>query len=339
MPTTISDVAREAGVSTSTVSKVLNNWTTISPATAARVHSAIKKLDYTPNSRAVSFARQATKNIVFLTSLGKDEAYNNPHMFDIMCGANQKLSEEGFNMTLVNTSKEAYAGETVAKVIAKKEADGMIIHGSAINREIADQIVKEQYPHIMIGHPAFESPLCWVDTNQALAGQTAAEHMLSCGYTDVAFIGGHKTDDISMQRQKGFINSMNWSGHRVVPERVFYTDSSVKDSMKATLELLSSPNRPQAIVCENNQIAVGTMRSIERLKLSVPEDIAFLTFDLYPYSNIITPTPTVVHIDVYDMGYQAGAMMLRKLENPALQIQSYTTLPVIHFGQTTRKDS
>lgn len=335
MPITISDVAREAGVSTSTVSKVINNWTTISPATVERVNAAISKLNYTPNSRAVSFARQTTQNIVFLTALGKDEAYHNPHMFDIMCGVNSEISKTNYSMTLIDTNMESYKGESVAKVMSKKCADGMIIHGSAINTEIADLIMKQQFPHIVIGHPGFESQLCWVDTNHALAGQCAAEYLLSCGYHDVAFIGGKKSEYISLQRQKGFLGAMHNYGYLITSDRIHYTDSSKEDSYHATMKLLESNKPPRAIVCENNTIAVGSMKAIDKLKLEVPKDIAFLTFDAYPYSEIIEPKPTVIDINVYDMGVQAGIMMIRKIENPSLQIQTYTTLPVVNIGLTT----
>lgn len=335
MPVTIRDVAREAGVSTSTVSKVLNHWSTISPATINRVNEVIQRLNYTPNARAVSFARQSTQNIVFLTSLGKDEAYHNPHMFDIMCGVHSELVKANYSMTLVNTSAEAYTGESVAHVMAMKSADGMIIHGSAINKETADLIVKQQFPHIVIGHPGFESQLCWIDTNHALAGQSAAEHLISRGYTDFAFIGGRKTDYISIQRLKGFLGAMHNYGCYLPAERIYYTNSGLRESFDAAMNLLKSNKPPRAIICENNTIAVGTMKAIEKLHLNVPKDVAFLTFDVYPYSEIIEPKPTVIDINVYDMGVQAGIMMIRKLENPSLQIQTYTTLPVVNLGETT----
>ena len=174
MSVTINDVANEAGVSKSTVSKVLNHWTTISPATVEKVHAAIEKLHYTPNSRAVSFAKGATSNIVYLTNLEKDTAYRNPHMFDIMCGVHHTLSENNYSLTLVNTSEEHYPGEKVSEVITSGSSDGLIIHGSAINKEIANLILDAGFPHIIIGHPSFESRLCWVDTNHALAGEYAA---------------------------------------------------------------------------------------------------------------------------------------------------------------------
>lgn len=335
MAVTIREVAKEAGVSISTVSKVLNGWSTISPATQEKVRLAIEKLDYTPNARAVNFARQATMNIVFLTALTQNEAYKNPHMFDIMCGVHNALSKTNYSMTLVDTSQETFPGETVEKVMAQKCADGMIVHGSALNEEIAALIVKQQYPHIVIGHPDFSSRLCWLDTNHTLGGEFAAEHMISCGYTDVAFIGGKRTDVISMQRQKGFLGLMQKYGYHVPEERILYTNSGISESQNAALSLLLSDAKPRAIVCENSLIALGVSKAIEKLHLKTPEEIAFLTFDSYPYSAIIEPKPTVVDINMYDMGTQAGNMMLHKLNNPALQIQSFTTLPVLIQGETT----
>lgn len=111
MSVTISDVASRAGVSTSTVSKVINNNPTISAETTARVNAAIKELHYIPNSRAVSFAKGQAKNIVYLSTLGKDIAYENPHMFDIMCGVYHELTSHHYMMSLVDTSEESYPGE------------------------------------------------------------------------------------------------------------------------------------------------------------------------------------------------------------------------------------
>ena len=336
MPVTINDVAKEAGVSTSTVSKVLNHWTTISPETTARVNAAIVKLNYTPNARAVSFARKSTKNIVYLTSLGKDEAYRNPHMFDIMCGVHKELTRHNYALTLVDTSDEAFPGESVHNVIAGKYADALIIHGSAVTKELSKLITEQNYPHIIIGHPGFESSLCWIDTNHGLAGQFAAKHMISCGYSDVAFIGGKKTDYISMQRQKGFIGGMYDYGYHIPDSHIGYTDSSIAESYEAAYSMLVSSRPPRAIVCENNTIALGVIKAIEKLSIKIPDEIALLLFDTYPYSNIIFPKPTVIDINVYDMGIQAGAIILRKLKNPSLLVQSYTTLTIIIQGQSTQ---
>lgn len=335
MSITITDVANEAGVSKSTVSKVLNNWSTISPETTAKVHAAIKKLNYIPNSRAVSFAKQTTQNIVYLTNLSKRTAYKNPHMFDIMCGIYHELTEKDYTLTLVDTSEENYPGESALKEINRRSADGLIIHGSAITEELAQKLIEENIPHIIIGHPTFEERLCWIDTNHSLAGEYAAKHMVDCGYTDIMFIGGKKSDDISNQRLKGFKKGMNNHKIPVMQRRIIYTNATRQSAYETTLQQLQNYPIPHAIICENNTLALGVMKALEELSIHIPKDTAVLTFDQYPYSSIIDPTLTIIDIDVYDMGVQAGNMMIRKLENPNLLIQSFTTLPTIIQGKST----
>lgn len=335
MSITITDVANEAGVSKSTVSKVLNNWSSISPETTAKVHAAIKKLNYIPNSRAVSFAKQTTQNIVYLTNLSKRTAYKNPHMFDIMCGIYHELAEKDYTLTLVDTSEESYPGESALKEINRRSADGLIIHGSAITEELSQKLIEENIPHIIIGHPTFEERLCWIDTNHSLAGEYAAKHMADCGYTDVMFIGGKKSDDISNQRLKGFKKGMNNHKIPVMQRRIVYTNATRQSAYETTLQQLQENPIPHAIVCQNNTLALGVMKALEELSIQVPVDTAVLTFDQYPYSSVIDPSLTIIDIDVYDMGVQAGNMMIRKLENPNLLIQSFTTLPTLIQGKST----
>ena len=337
MPVTISDVANEAGVSKSTVSKVLNHWKSISPETTQKVHEAIQKLHYIPNSRAVSFATQVTRNIVYLTNLGQNIAYQDPHMFDIMCGVHHELTRQGYTLTLVDTSEEAYPGERAIQEIRRKSADGLIIHGSAVSEELANLIMTENVAHIIIGHPDFENRLCWIDTDRSLAGEYAAEHMLDCGYTDVLFIGAKKNDVFSSQRLKGFRKRMLNAKQHIPRHRIGYTNATRLGAYESALQILKNPSYPlpQAIVCANSTLAVGVAKALQELSLDVPKDIGLLAFDTYPYSDVIDPVLTVVDINVYDMGAQAGNMMIRKLENPDLFVQSFTALPVLIQGEST----
>lgn len=337
MSITITDVAKKAGVSVSTVSKVLNGWTTISKETCDKVRTAADELHYTPNARAVSFAKKSTDTIIFLTSLSKEEAYKNPHMFDIMCGIHKSLAQFSYSLMLVDTSSEAFVGETVSNLISNRSCDGMIIHGSALNEEMANELSSSGFPHIVIGNPNYSSQLCWIDTNHMLAGEFAATHLLSQGYKNIAFIGGRKTDMISKQRLKGVRSVLLKANHRILPSHIAYTDSSRQAAYDATTSFLTyeAKDRPDAIICENNLIALGVARALEHQAIDIPNEIAFLTFDRYPYASVIDPSPTIIDIDVFDMGAQAGKMMIRKLENPSLLVQSYTTLPIVIKGQTT----
>jgi len=337
MAVTIKDVAREAGVSISTVSKVVNKSSYISEATAARVNDVIKKLDYAPNNRARSFKRRATKNIVFLAYLRKDEAFTSPHVFEILCGINNSLKQKGYTITLMDVSDDEKLGASAKTVISNQSYDGMIVHGSAINSSVASLMVRSNFPHIVIAKPEFESQVCWLDTNNVLAGDIAARHLADCGANRLAFIAGTQNDGLNFDRITGVKTAAKKLGLELNSSHIQYTDSSVEGSCKAVSKLLYAQNRPDAIVCANNLIAIGTLKAIKKAGLSIPDEIQLITVDDYPYSRIMDPMPTVVNINVYELGIQAGSMLLYKIKNPALQIQSYTTLPELIIRGTTGK--
>lgn len=335
MSVTIKDVARESGVSISTVSKVINNAPTISESTAARIHAVMKDLNYYPNLRARNFAQQSTHNIVFLTRLERDVAFTNPHMFEIMCGAQKALAGKNYTLSIVSTGGEEEECETVKKMIAQKSADGIIIHGSVISRGLASILVQSSFPHIAIGRPDFESQLCWIDTNNYLSGEIAAGHLYECGYRSIAFLGGCEHDQISAHRLQGFENTMEQKNIPKNPALVRFGDSSLRCSFDQMESLLDSREKIDAVICENNSIALGAVKAIHAHGLAIPEGIAVITFDEYPFSHVIEPMPTVVNINVFDMGLEAGATLIRKIKNPSLQVQSYTTLPELIVRSST----
>jgi DNA-binding LacI/PurR family transcriptional regulator len=335
MSITIKDIAREACVSISTVSKVINHAPSISDATVARVNAIMRELDYYPNLRARNFAQQSTHNIIFLTKLERDVAFTNPHMFEIMCGAQKSLADKNYVLSVISISSDAEEGDLVRKIIAQKSADGIIVHGCVINRELSSILVKTNFPHIAIGRPDFESQLCWIDTNNYLSGEIAATHLCDCGYQKIAFLGGSTSDQISAHRLQGFETILEQKNIPKNPAFIRFGDSSVNCSFEQMNEILSSGEKPDAVICENNSIALGAVKSINAHSLSIPADIAIITFDEYPFSHVIEPIPTVVNINVFDMGLQAGSMLVRKIKNPSLQVQSYTTLPELIVRSST----
>ncbi len=335
MSITIKDVAREAGVSISTVSKVINKSSTISQATIDRVNEVMRKLNYYPNQSASNFARQSTRNIVFLTRLERNVAFSNPHMFEIMCGVQKSLSDKNYNLSLMSINNDQEEKELIKKIIAQKSADGIILHGSVINRELPSLLVSSNFPHIIIGRPEFESQLCWIDTNNYLSGEIAANHLLDYGYRSIAFIGGHESDMISMHRLQGFQCVMEQKNISVNRDLVRFGDSTMESGYRQMNEMLDNNLYPEAVICESNSITLGVVKSINTHGLSIPDDIGIVTFDEYPFSHIIEPAPTVVNINVFDMGIQAGSTLIRKIKNPSLQVQSYTTLPELIIGKST----
>ena len=202
MSITIKDVAREAGVSVSTVSKVINGHYSISEATAARVRETMRALGYYPNASAQSFARGATRRVVLLTDLYRNIAFENPHMFEIIAGAEETLRRRGYTLELRGTDKTD-AGEAARDVIARRGADAIMAHVSVMSHELAALLTEKRFPHMILGVPGFASQVCWVDINHVYAGVLAAEHLHRRGCRRAAFIGGRDYDLSSTNRLEG----------------------------------------------------------------------------------------------------------------------------------------
>lgn len=336
MAVTIKDVAKAAGVSTTTVSKVINHVPSISEATVARVNQIMKELNYHPNLSAQNFARQSTRNIIFLTNLERDTAFTNPHMFEIMSGLQNVLHGKNYTLGLlsVNLIDEL---EEIDRIIAQNSADGIVVHASVITKEISQRILKAGFPHIIIGCPNFESQLCWIDNNNYLSGEIAANHLLDQGYRKLAYIGGMEEDMISTRRLQGAATALYDRKLKLEEEFTLHGQSTKQDGYRMMGELFRSGRLPDSVICANNHLALGVVKSITEHKKRIPQDIGVITFDDYPFSRITDPMLTVVNIDVYDVGLQAGKLILNKIKKPNLQVQTYTTLPNLIVRESTMR--
>lgn len=333
MSVTIKDVAKEAGVAISTVSKALNNCFSISGETAVHVKQVAKRLGYHPNSRAQTLARKANKEVTFITHLERDVAFSSPHIFEIMAGAEKALREKGYSLMIRNCDK-ANICEEVLNIVESKSTDGVLLHVSVVTRELATQLTSRNVPHVVVGQPEFGNSLCWIDNNNNFAGEIAAEHLYATGHKRIAFVGGHDKDKISQNRLEGaekFLETRNASLYNV-----FKGDSTVKEGERMAEELLKQSKLPDAVICANNLLAFGFLRGLQVNKIRVPEDISVITFDDYPLAQLTVPPLTTVSIDVYDMGVQAGQILARKIKRSQMQVQTFATMPLLVVRESTR---
>ena len=336
MAITIKDVAKAANTSTATVSKVLNGSYSISQATIDRVNKVIEELGYQPNLRARNFARKQTNSIVFMTDLKQHTAFTNPHMFEIMSGVEHQLSSKNYALKLRGVdSKEAC--ELTKQIIGQKSADGIVFHASVVTKKLAEILIKEEFPHIVIGLPDFVSQLCWIDTNNYLSGEIAANHLIEQGYKKFAFIGGRQEDMISQHRLTGIKTALENANILMDNKFIKHCDSTMEQGKKKTKEIFENSELPDVIICANNNITYACVKEIQALGYCIPDDVGVITFDDYPYSQITEPKLTVVDIDMYDMGIQAGKLVINKVKRPNMQVQSYTTLPHLIIRGSTKK--
>lgn len=324
MGVTIRDVAKAAGTSVSTVSKVINGHYSISEETAQRVRAVIREMNYYPSASAQSFARGATRLVTVLADLSPSTAFRNPHMFEIVAGLEETLRARGYRLQLRGVDAEN-AYDAAEEIISRRSADALAIHVSVMTHPLSALLTKLRFPHIVIGMPAFESQVCWIDNNNVYSGTMAASFLLSRGYRRIAFIGGQYYDLGSTLRLQGVKQGLLDGGAPLDDQFVWLGESTRADGYRMTKRLLSEKALPDAVICANNYIAVGCVAAIGEQGLRIPEDIGVIAFDDYPLSQLVDPPLTVVDIDVRNMGSQAAKFLTDIIRHPNTQVQTYVT--------------
>ncbi len=324
MGVTIKEVAEAAGVSISTVSKVINGHYSISEATVQRVQKVMRDLNYYPNASAQSFAKGATQNVIVLANLSPNTAFQNPHMFEILSGLEESLRAKGYRLILRGVD-ETTAYEIAEEIISRRSADALAIHVSVITHPLAALLTRLQFPHIVLGAPSFESQVCWIDNNNVYSGSMGASFLVSAGYKRIAFVGGQYYDLGSSNRLQGVKQTLQDAGIPLENRYIWLGESTRADGHRMTRQLMEEQELPDAIVCANNYIALGCVDAVKELGYRIPEDIGIIAFDDYPFSSMIEPPLTVVDINVRDLGLQAGKFLTQIIRHPNMQVQTYAT--------------
>lgn len=324
MRTTIQDVAKAAGVSISTVSKVLNGHYSISEKTAEHVRQVMREMNYYPSANAQNFASGANRMVVLLANMSPNTAFRNPHMFEIIAGLEEALQKRGYHLILQGTD-EASACGAAEEIISRRSADAIAIHVGVMSHPLSAVLTRSRFPHIVLGMPDFESQVCWIDNSNTYSGTVAATYLLSQGYRRIAFIGGRNYDLGSAHRLQGVKQGRSNSGIRLEEQYIWLGDSTRDDGFQMASKLLDQKPLPDAIICANNYIALGCVEALHRRGIKIPEQIGVMTFDDYPFSQMIEPPLTVVDINVRDMGAQAAKFLVDMIKHPNMQIQTYIT--------------
>ena len=336
MGVTIKDVAKAAGTSVSTVSKVINGHYSISQETATRVRKVMRELNYYPSASAQSFARGATKDVAVLADLKPDTAFLNPHMFEIIAGLEETLQARGYRLFLCNVD-EGNAYEAAEDIISRRSADAIAIHVSVMTHPLSALLTKLQFPHLVLGMPNFESQVCWIDNNNVYSGTVAASYLVAQGYRKIAFIGGQYYDLGSTHRLQGVKQGLESLGYEMDDQYIWLGESTHADGYRMTKKLLAEKTLPDAVICANNYIALGCIAALQENGIKIPDNMGVMAFDSYPFSQFTEPPLTVVDIDVRDLGKRAGKHLIEILRHPNLQVQTYVTTSNLLERRSTKK--
>lgn len=336
MAVTIRDVAQKAGVSTSTVSRVLNGKGVISEETKKRIFEVMEQLQYVPNDSARSFAYGSPRAIALVVDVSNAGAYSNSFFNDTVFGIETAAHRAGYSL-VVTSASESVSG--VERLVLGKRVDGVICPDSLVDRAFLRKIDELHFPCVILGQLDSGSvETSWVDINNTQAGALATRHLLSRGYRDIAFLGGTGTDAFSRDRISGYCRELDENGIPATKERIIQAPGTDMTQIRELVTgILQDRSRPDAIICSSDRLALGTLRAAAKLGLRVPEELGILCFDNTVITELAEPGITSIDVDTFELGVQAARILIDRVEKPDTSIrQTLLATKIIQRASTGR---
>lgn len=308
MPT-IADVARKAGVSVATVSRVINGTKFVSPELRQCVLQAMEELDYHPNLLAGSLRRGKSYTIGLIVP---DTA--NPFFGEVAKAVEDVGFQNGYNVVLCNSNYDLERERSYIEVLLAKQVDGLVfIPCSSEIAHVRDLLAKMRGPVVIADRYTPELSTDSVTAANRVGGRLVAQHLLTLGHQRIGWIGRPEYLVHVQDRFIGFRETLAEQGVIVPDELCVRGGFSLEDGLRAARRLLSGPNPPTAIFAYNDIMAIGALRAAREMGLHVPDDVAIVGFDNIPQASFVTPQLTTVDHPKYHIGELATQLLIGRL--------------------------
>jgi LacI family transcriptional regulator len=326
---TIADVAEEAGVSTQTVSRVINDRHDVSPETRQHVQAVIDRLGYRPNRAARNLASARNPLIGLIIS-----DITNPYYPEIVRGVESIALEHKYNVLLHNTDGQFTREQHALDLLEEHRADGVIICAPRLDDALLSAYLHRQNAAVVVNRLPTEG-IGSVRVDDYHGAYLATRMLIEAGRQRIGYIGNRSSPYSGPQRFAGFCAALAEAGLPVDERRISYSGVSIDKAYEAAQSLLASAPDIDALVCFNDLIAIGVVRASHAAGLRVPEDMSVVGFDDIPLAALVTPSITTVQIDKFGLGVQAARMLFEHI-NRKTPLREEIIVPTLIQRQSTQ---
>ncbi len=306
---TIADVAERAGVSITTVSHVLSGKRPVARATQERIAGIIKELGFRPNELARNLRMQRTQSVALIIP-----DITNPYYPMLARGLQDALADNRYHTFLYNTDNSPEQETEVITDVLRRQVDGIVV---ASLRPIAGNVqefMEEHIPFVSIG-VSVEHPLVdQVSTDDEEGAAAATRYLLQQGYRSIGIIGGMLGMVTSNLRLDGYKKALAEAGVPFRPALFVEGDFTRLGGRQAMQHLLQRSERPTALFCANDLMAIGALDVAREQHIHIPEDIAIVGYDDIDAASFVTPALTTILNPAYEMGKAAGELLLERMQ-------------------------
>ncbi|PUX01639.1 transcriptional regulator RbsR [Cronobacter malonaticus] len=322
---TMKDVARLAGVSTSTVSHVINKDRFVSEAIRLRVEDAIRTLNYAPSALARSLKLNQTRTIGMLIT-----ASSNPFFSELVRGVERSCFERGYSLVLCNTDGDEQRMNRNLETLLQKRVDGLLLLCTETHQP--SPAIMKRYPAIptvMMDWSPFDGGSDVIQDNSLLGGDIATRYLIDKGYTRIACVTGPLDKTPARLRLEGYRTAMQRAGLPVAEGYEVIGDFEFAGGLRAMQSLLALPEPPQAVFMGNDAMAVGAYQALYQAGLRIPQDIALVGYDDIELASYMTPPLTTIYQPKDELGELAIDVLIHRMAQPELQQQRLQLTPVL----------
>lgn len=308
---TLKDIAELAHCSTATVSRVINNEKGVSEATRKYIQQIIDEYSFQPNKAAKGLAEQKTNTLLFVYENTPD----NPFYTELIRGAIDG-AKEAHQILLFNIICDSYVTDYFLNALRTEQIDGVIVAstGLAETRNFAKMVANEKRHLVLINDPIDELNVPRIYINNHQAAYQATRHLLECGHTRIAHIGGRTSSYPSYQRYEGYYRAMCEAGLKKYADRYTVMDNINREAARESAKkLLSMNNRPTAFFTANDSLAFGVCAAVSEVGLRVPNDVSIVGYDDIKMASEFEPKLTTIRQPIYEMGRRSIQLMLKEV--------------------------
>jgi LacI family transcriptional regulator len=305
---TILDVARAAGVSTATVSRVLNGNPSVDPLLARKVARAVKDLNYRPNRVARSLRLRHNRVWALVIS----DISTGSFFVDVVRGVEDGAHEAGYPMFLCNSDEDPVKESEYLQLAIAENVAGVILTPSAPTTDLTPLFAAGI--HVVLADRKLPGHRADTVVGDNVAGASeAVSHLVTNGYRQIACIAGPLTTTTGSERFLGYRLALEQAGMAVDKSLVRVADFREQGGHLAMLELLARDPRPDAVFVSNNRMAAGALQAIEEAKLTVPESVAVVGYDEMSWAPLLRTALTTVSQPAYELGYESARLLLSRI--------------------------
>lgn len=328
--TTIIDVARQANVSTTTVSHVINGTRPVHPDTQKAVLEAIETLGYIPNTlaRALTGAKQQIIGVM-IPALNNQYFHQTLRWIDRACRQHQMMT------IYADHQEDARHELQIVQSLHQRRVDGILLAPSANSGETVDYIRKHQIPTVLLDRFPVDD-FDGVGTENRLAVMQMVAHLFALGHRRIAFIKGCAHISTTEERLDGFTAAYKKHDIPLADAQIIAGDSSVETTYQAVSKRITTAStaRPTAIFTGNNVMTVGALKALREANLHIPDEMALVGFDDFELADVFAPPLTLIAQPLQQIGEQAVKILLNRIENPDGERQIVKIPPTLAIRQS-----